>query len=275
VSGRLTGRVAVITGAARGQGRAHAVRLAGEGADIIAVDLAGKLPSCAPYPSSTPEDLAETARLVEATGRRILTTAVDTRDLDGMRKAVDDGIASLGRLDIIVANAGISAPAAWNEITPDAFRDVMDVNVTGTWNTVMAGAQHIIDGGRGGSIILIGSAAGIKLQPFMIHYTASKHAVTGMARAFAAELGKHSIRVNSVHPGPVVTPMGSEEMVAAVSKAAEADGNHILMNMLTPFLPSWVARPEDIADAVCWLASDESKLVTAQEISVDQGSTRY
>ncbi len=239
------------------------------------IDLAGKLPVCAPYPSATQEDLDETARLVEATGRRILTSAVDTRDLEGLRKAVDDGVAALGRLDVIVANAGISAPAAWNEITPEAFRDVMDVNVTGTWNTVMAGAQHIIDGGRGGSIILIGSAAGIKLQPFMIHYTASKHAVTGMARAFAAELGKHSIRVNSVHPGPVFTEMGSEEMVAAIAKAAEADGNHVLMKMLTPFLPSWVAQPEDIADAVCWLASDESKLVTAQEISVDQGSTRY
>jgi NAD(P)-dependent dehydrogenase (short-subunit alcohol dehydrogenase family) len=192
-----------------------------------------------------------------------------------MREAVDDGVATLGRLDIIVANAGISAPAAWNEITPEAFRDVMDVNVTGTWNTVMAGAQRIIDGRRGGSIILIGSAAGIKLQPFMIHYTASKHAVTGMARAFAAELGKHSIRVNSVHPGPVVTPMGSAEMVEAIGKAADADGNQTLMNMLTPFLPSWVAQPEDIADAVCWLASDESKLVTAQAISVDQGSTQY
>jgi NAD(P)-dependent dehydrogenase (short-subunit alcohol dehydrogenase family) len=149
------------------------------------------------------------------------------------------------------------------------------VNVTGTWNTVMAGAQHIIDGGRGGSIILIGSAAGIKLQPFMIHYTASKHAVTGMARAFAAELGKHSVRVNSVHPGPVVTEMGSKEMVSAIARAAEADGNHILMKMLTPFLPDWVANPEDIAATVCWLASDESKLITAQEISVDQGSTRY
>ena len=112
----------------------------------------------------------------------------------------------------------------------------MDVNVMGTWNTVMAGAQKIIDGGRGGSIILIGSAAGIKLQPFMIHYTASKHAVTGMTRAFAAEMGKHSIRVNSVHPGPVFTEMGSSEMVSAMGKAAEVDGNQILMNMLTPFL---------------------------------------
>jgi SDR family mycofactocin-dependent oxidoreductase len=271
----LDGKVAFITGAARGQGRAHAVRLASEGADIIAVDLADQLPACAPYPSATQADLDETATLVEATGRRIVTAAVDTRDLEGLRNAVDAGVAEFGRLDVIVANAGISAPAAWNEITPEAFRDVMDINVTGTWNTVMAGAQAIIDGGRGGSIILIGSAAGVKLQPFMIHYTASKHAVTGMARAFAAELGRHSIRVNSVHPGPVVTEMGSEEMVAAIAKAAESYGNQSLMNMLTPFLPSWVAQPEDIAAAVCWLATDDSKLVTAQEISVDQGSSRY
>ncbi len=145
---------------------------------------------------------------------------------------------------------------------------MIDVNVTGTWNTVMAGAQLIVDGGRGGSIILISSAAGVKLQPFMIHYTASKHAVTGMARAFAAELGKHSIRVNSVHPGPVVTAMGSPQLVKAMAKAAEADDNHALLNVLTPFLPTWVAQPEDIADAVCWLAGDESKMVTAQAISV-------
>lgn len=272
---RLTDRVAFITGAARGQGRAHAVRLAGEGADIIAIDIAGQLPTCAPYPSATPEDLKERVRLVEATGRRVVASAVDTRDLDGLRRVVDDGVAMLGRLDIIVANAGISAPSAWNAITPEAFRDVMDINVTGTWNTVMAGAQRIIDGGRGGSIVLIGSAAGIKLQPFMVHYTASKHAVTGMAKAFAAELGKHAIRVNSVHPGPVFTEMGSEDMVSAIARAAEAHGNQNLMNMLTPFLPDWVAHPEDIANAVCWLASDESRLVTAQAISVDQGSTQY
>jgi len=251
------------------------VRLATEGPDIIAIDVAGALPPAVPYPPATPEDLKETARLVEATGRQILTTAVDTRDHDGLKSAVDDAVGVLGRLDIIVANAGITSPRAWNAITPEEFRDVMDVNVTGTWNSVMAGAQHVIDGGRGGSIILISSAAGVKMQPFMIHYTASKHAVTGMARAFAAELGKHSIRVNSVHPGPVVTPMGSAEMVEAMAKAADADGNQALLNVLTPFLPTWVAQPEDIADAVCWLASDESKLVTAQAISIDQGSSQY
>lgn len=273
MSGRLEGKVAFITGAARGQGRAHAVRMANEGADIIAVDVAGKLPPCVPYHSATPDDLAETVRLVEATERRILASAVDIRDFDGLQKAVDDGVRALGRLDIIVANAGISAPQTWDEITPESFRDVMDVNVTGTWNTVMAGARKIIDGGRGGSIILISSAAGVKVQPFMIHYSASKHAVTGLARAFAAELGKYSIRVNSVHPGPVNTEMGSGEMISAMSRAMET--NPQLANTLTPFLPDWVSQPEDIADAVCWLASDESRLVTATRISVDQGSSQY
>jgi SDR family mycofactocin-dependent oxidoreductase len=273
MAGRLAGRVAFITGAARGQGRAHAVRMASEGADVIAVDIAGKLPPCVPYDSATPDDLTETVRLVEATGRRILASVVDTRDLDGLRAAVDDGVARMGRLDIIVANAGVSAPQAWDHITAEDFRDVIDINVTGTWNTVMAGAQKIIDGGRGGSIILVGSAAGIKMQPFMVHYTASKHAVTGMARAFAAELGPHSIRVNSVHPGPVNTAMGSGDMVAAVASANETVPT--MANVLTPFLPSWVAEPEDIADAVCWLASDESRYVTAAAVPVDQGSTQY
>src|ERR1700757_530877 len=264
MSGRLTGKVAFITGAARGQGRAHAVRMAAEGADIVAVDIAGKLPSCVPYDSATPEDLAETARLVEALDRRIILSAIDIRDFDGLCEVVDDGVAALGRLDIIVANAGISAPQAWNDITPESFRDVMDVNVTGTWNTVMAGADKIIEAGRGGSIILISSAAGAKVQPFMVHYTASKHAITGLARAFAAELGKHRIRVNSVHPGPVNTPMGAGEMIEAIGKAMET--NTQLSNMLTPFLPNWVAEPDEIADAVCWLASDESRNVTAAQI---------
>ena len=273
MAGRLADKVAFITGAARGQGRAHAVRMAREGADIIAVDIAGKLPSCVPYDSATPEDLAETARLVEATGRRIIASTTDVRDFDALRDTVSSAVATLGRLDVIVANAGISAPQIWNEITPESFRDVLDVNVTGVWNTVMAGAQQIIDGGRGGSIVLISSAAGLKMQPFMVHYTASKHAVTGMARAFAAELGRHSIRVNSVHPGPVNTAMGSGDMVDAVAGANETIPQ--MANVLTPFLPNWVAEPDDIADAVCWLASDESRFVTAAAVPVDQGSTQF
>jgi SDR family mycofactocin-dependent oxidoreductase len=269
MSQSISGKVAFITGAARGQGRAHAVRLSGEGADIIAVDIAGPLPASVPYDSPTPDDLAETARLVRANGRKVITTAVDIRDLDALKAAVDNAVAELGRLDIIVANAGICSPAPWDQITPEAFRDTIDTNVVGTWNTVMAGAQHIIDGGRGGSIILIGSAAGINMQSFMIHYTASKHAVVGMARAFAAELGRHDIRVNSLNPGAVATPMGTGRMREALHSAADSYPH--LRGMHKPLLPEGIAQPEDIADAVAWLASDQSRLVTATQLSVDIG----
>ncbi|OBF13420.1 mycofactocin-coupled SDR family oxidoreductase [Mycobacterium sp. ACS4331] len=273
MSERMRDKVVFITGAARGPGRAHAVRMAKEGANIVAVDLAGPLPPSVPYDSATPEDLAETVRLVEETGQGIVSAQADTRDLDALRDVVDKGMAEFGRLDVIIANAGITVPEPWNETTPESFRDVMDINVTGTWNTVIAGAQKIIDGGRGGSIILVSSAAGLKMQPFMVHYTASKHAVTGMARAFAAELGKHKIRVNSLHPGAVNTPMGTGDMMAALNRANET--NPGLMQMVTPFLPDWIAEPEDIADAVCWLASDESRMVTAARIAVDLGSTVF
>lgn len=265
----LPGRVALITGAARGQGRAHAVRLAAEGADIIALDIAGPLPASVPYESPTPDDLAETARLVSATGSRIITAAVDIRDLDALRAAVDEAVGVLGRLDIVVANAGICSPAAWDQITAESFRDTMDTNVTGTWNTVVASARHIIDGSRGGSIILIGSAAGIKMEPFMVHYVTSKHAVTGMARAFAAELGQHSIRVNSLHPGAVATPMGTGRMREAIRSAG--DTYPYLRGLNRPLLPEGTAQPEDIADAVAWLASDQSRFVTGTQLSVDMG----
>jgi SDR family mycofactocin-dependent oxidoreductase len=273
MSERLRDKVVFITGAARGQGRSHAVRMATEGANIIAVDIAAPLPPSVPYDSATPDDLAETVRLVEETGQGIVAAQADTRDLQALQDVVDKGVAEFGRLDVIVANAGITAPQPWNEITPESFRDVMEVNVTGTWNTVMAGAQKIIDGGRGGSIILVSSAAGLKMQPFMVHYTTSKHAVTGMARAFAAELGKHRIRVNSLHPGAVNTPMGTGDMFEALSRANET--NPGLMQMVTPFLPDWIAEPEDISDAVMWLASDESRFVTAARIAVDLGSTVF
>lgn len=265
----LAGRVALITGAARGQGRAHAVRLSAEGADIIAVDIAGPLPSSVPYDSPTPADLAETARLVSAGGRRIVTAMVDIRDLDALKAAVDAAVDELGRLDIVVANAGICSPAPWDQITEEAFRDTIDTNVTGTWNTVMASAGHMIDGGRGGSIILIGSAAGIKMEPFMVHYVVSKHAVTGMARAFAAELGRHSIRVNSLHPGAVDSPMGGGQMREAIRSAG--DTYPYLRGLNRPLLPEGSAQPEDIADAVAWLASDQSRFVTGTQVSVDSG----
>jgi SDR family mycofactocin-dependent oxidoreductase len=266
---RLAGRVALVTGAARGQGRAHAQRLSAEGADVILVDVAGRLPASVPYDSPTPDDLAETTRLVTENGRRGIAAAIDTRDLEALRAAVDHGVAELGRLDVIVANAGICCPAPWDQITGKDFQDTIDTNVVGTWNTVMAGAHHIIDGGRGGSIILIGSAAGVKMQAFMVHYTASKHAITGLARAFAAELGRHRIRVNSLHPGAVATAMGTGRMREALQNAADTYPH--LQGMHKPLLPEGIAQPEDIADAVAWLASDESKFVTASTVSVDLG----
>jgi SDR family mycofactocin-dependent oxidoreductase len=269
MTARLSGKVALVTGAARGQGRAHAVRCAAEGADVILIDIAGPLPASVPYESPTPYDLAETARLVGETGRRAVAAAVDIRNLDVLRDAVDKGVAELGCLDIIVANAGICCPAPWDEISAQAFQDTIDTNVVGTWNTVMAGVHHIVDGGRGGSIILIGSAAGVKMQAFMVHYTASKHAIVGMARAFAAELGRHHIRVNSLHPGAVATPMGTGRMREALQSAAAT--NPQLQGMHKPLLPDGIAQPEHIADAVAWLASDESKFVTASGISVDLG----
>jgi SDR family mycofactocin-dependent oxidoreductase len=270
---RLSERVVLVTGAARGQGRAHALRLADEGADIIAVDLAGPLPQQVPYESATPDDLAETTRLVRALGRRVIASVADVRHLDQLRAVVDAAVAELGRLDVIVANAGICIPEPWNMITESTFRDVIDTNVVGTWNTVMAGAPHIIDGGRGGSIILISSTAGVKMQPFMVHYTASKHAVTGMTRAFAAELGPHNVRVNSVHPGAVLSEMGSGKMIEAIAAAIET--NPQLNHMITPFLPQWVVYPEDVAEAVCWLASDESRFVTAIAMPVDAGASQF
>lgn len=238
------------------------------GTDVIAVDLAGELPGV-PYDSPTPADLDETVRLVEAEDRRILAEVGDVRDLDGLRDLVDRGVEQFGRLDAVVANAGICIPNAWDAISPDEFGAVLDTNVTGVWNTVMATAPHVVAGGRGGSMVLTSSYAGMKMQPFMVHYTTSKHAVTGMARAFAAELGQHDIRVNSIHPGGVMTPMGSGDMQGALERAGAT--NPKLMGMGTPFLGRWAAEPEEIADVVLFLLSDESRYVSAVPLSIDGG----
>ncbi|MFF7944939.1 mycofactocin-coupled SDR family oxidoreductase [Nocardia gamkensis] len=268
---RLAGKVAFITGLARGQGRAHAVRLAREGADIVGIDLAGPLPGV-PYTSPSRADLEVTAKMVEAEGRRAFLRQGDVRDLDGMKALASESVAELGGLDIVVANAGICIPATWDEATPEMFRDHMDINVTGVWNTVMATAPHLVARGRG-SIVLISSYAGKKMQPFMVHYTTSKHAVTGMTRAFAAELGAHNIRVNSVHPGAVDSPMGSGDMQARIQQTAES--NPRLGAMGTPFLNDYAATVDQIADAVAFLVSDESSFVTAEHLSVDGGAQYF
>src|SRR3954454_462959 len=239
-------------------GRAHAVRLAGEGADIVALDICAPLPGV-PYLSASREDLDVTVRQVEALGRTVVPVVADVRDLAAVQKLVDAAVEQLGRLGVVVANAGICIPAAWDSVTPQVFQDTLDTNVTGVWNTVMVAAPHLVRAG-GGSIILISSAAGLKVQPFMVPYTTSKFAVRGMAKAFAAELAKHSIRVNSVHPTGVATPMGTGDMHAAIGGALERDP--CLGTMFSNMLPIDGTTPEAIADAILFLASDESKVIT-------------
>ncbi|MFW0785473.1 mycofactocin-coupled SDR family oxidoreductase [Gordonia sp. CPCC 206044] len=269
--GRLDNKVAFVTGLARGQGRAHAVRLAGEGAQIIGVDLAGPLPGV-PYDSATPADLDETRRLVEEQGAKAHLAQCDVRDLDGLKAVVDEGVGLFGGLDVVIANAGICIPETWDEVSPTSFRDTIDTNVVGAWNTVTACAHHLVERG-GGSVILISSYAGRKVQPFMVHYTTSKHALVGMTRAFAAELGNHNIRVNSIHPGAVATPMGSGQMVARIEETNAS--NPRLAGMGMTFLNQFVAEPEEVANVAAFLASDESKFITAESISVDGGAQHF
>jgi SDR family mycofactocin-dependent oxidoreductase len=271
MSGRVAGKVALVTGAARGQGRADALRLAEEGADVIVVDVCAPLPSV-PYDSATPDDLAETVRQVGETGQRVISGIVDIRDLEKLRGVVDDAVTQLGHLDVVVANAGICVPKPWDQVTPTIYEDTISTNVTGTWNTIMVAAPHLVRAG-GGSVIVISSAAGLKVQPFMIPYTTSKFAVRGMAKAFAAELGKHNIRVNSVHPTGVNTPMGTGSMQAEIGAAIA--GYDRLGPMFMNMLPVDVTDPRDVADTVLFLASDESKFVTAHEIAPDAGVTEF
>src|SRR5215213_6473812 len=248
-----------------GMGRSHAVRMAREGADVVVLDVPGELPDI-PYDQPRPEDLDETVRLVEKEGRRAVAVRRDVRDLEGMRADVDAAVADLGRLDVVVANAGICTPAPWDAISPQRLQNTLDINVTGVWNTVMVGAPHLIAAG-GGSIVLVSSAAGIKVQPFMAHYTTSKFAVRGMAKAFAAELAQHNIRVNSLHPTGVATPMGTGDMQAALGGAMATDPR--LGAMFMNLLPVETTQPEDVADTVLFLASDESRYVTAPAMAVD------
>jgi SDR family mycofactocin-dependent oxidoreductase len=271
MTGRVEGKVAFITGAARGQGRAHAIRLAEEGADIIAVDICAPIANV-PYPAATEADLADTVKAVEALDRRIVSRVVDTRDAAALKAAADEGAAELGKLDVVVANAGICIVAPWDQVTPEIFRDTVDVNLVGTWNTIMATAPHLVRAG-GGSIILTSSAAGLKGLPFLTPYVASKHAITGLAKAFAHELAKDHIRVNSLHPTGVNTPMGQADAMTAFGPALEA--NPRIGGMLTNSLPIETTEPEDQANAVLFLASDESRYVTALAMTVDAGNTQY
>ena len=275
MAGRVEGKVAFITGAARGQGRAHAVRLAQEGADIIAVDICKPIESVL-IPLSTPEDLAETADLVKAHNRRIFTAEVDVRDYDALKSAVDTGVEQLGRLDIIVANAGIGNGGATLDKTSERdWTDMIDVNLAGVWKTVKAGVPHILAGGRGGSIILTSSVGGLKAYPHTGHYVAAKHGVVGLMRTFAVELGQHMIRVNSVHPTNVNTPLFMNEPTMRLFRPdlqnPGPDDLKAVAQMMHTLPVGWV-EPEDISNAVLFLASDESRYITGVTLPIDAGS---
>jgi SDR family mycofactocin-dependent oxidoreductase len=277
MGGRVEGKIAFITGAARGQGRSHAVRLAEEGADIIAVDVCGPVSSNTQIPPSTPDDLAETADLVKSLNRRIVATEVDVRDAEALKTAVDSGVEQLGRLDIIVANAGIgNGGQTLDKTTEDDWQDMIDVNLSGVWKTVKAGVRHLLSSGRGGSIILTSSVGGLKAYPHTGHYIAAKHGVVGLMRAFAVELGQHFIRVNSVHPTNVNTPLFMNEGTMKLFRPDLDDPGPDDLAVAAQFmhvLPIGWVDPADISNAVLFLASDESRYITGLPVTVDAGST--
>ncbi|WP_052850937.1 mycofactocin-coupled SDR family oxidoreductase [Streptomyces avicenniae] len=273
--GRVEGKVAFVTGAARGQGRSHAIRLAQEGADIIAIDNCEDVPGT-PYAGATAEDLAKTVRQVEALDRRIVATKADVRDLARLREVVADGVAQLGRLDIVVANAGIlTTPAQAEDIEEDTWSTVLDVNLSGVWKTVTAAVPHIKAHGEGGSIILTSSEAGLRGYENSAHYVAAKHGVVGLMRTLTLELGRHNIRVNTVNPTQVDTDMIQNESTYRLFRPdlenpTREDFGAASQSLLALPIP-WV-ESVDISNAVLFLASDEARYITGVPLPVDAGN---
>jgi SDR family mycofactocin-dependent oxidoreductase len=264
----LAGKVAFITGAARGQGRAEAIRLAADGANIIAVDICEQIASV-PYPLATADELAATVKLVEDTGARIVAQQADVRDQAALATALQAGLEEFGRLDIVIANAGIAPMQSGS----DGWQDVIDVNLTGVHNTMQVAVPTMIEQGDGGSIVMTSSAAGLagigSDDAGAIGYTAAKHGVVGLMRIYANLLAKHSIRVNSVHPSGVDTPMINNEFTRNwLTKLIEQSGEPFSMGNA---MPVDVLQPEDIAAAVAWLVSDEARYITGVTLPVDAG----
>lgn len=266
--GRVEGKVALITGAARGQGRSHAVRLAEEGADVVITDVCHDISDELRYTLATKEQLEETAELVRATGRRCVAVQADVRSVAEVRAAVDAATTEFGRLDVVVANAGImTIGRAW-ELSEEAWDVVVDVNLKGAWNTARAAIPGMIEAAAGGSIIITSSAAGIRGHVPYAHYVASKHGVVGLMKALSNELAPHRIRVNTVHPtgvsdtgitvGEPIEQLAAREPLFALAA----------MNPLAPFV-----EPRDVSNAVLFLASEEARYVTGLQFTVDAGST--
>jgi (+)-trans-carveol dehydrogenase len=271
--GRVEGKVAFVTGAGRGQGRSHAVALAREGANIIAVDLCAPVEG-APYPMASRADLDETTRLVEEAGGKIVARVADVRDLAALTAAVDEGVEAFGRLDIIIGNAGVVTYGALTQMDEGQWQQMMDINLTGVWKAVRAGAQHIIEGGNGGAIVLTGSTAAMFAYDNIGHYVVAKHGLVGLTKSLAKELGPHGIRVNAVHPSNVRTPMldnpGTRKIFRPDLDDPQLDdvldsfaSVHLLK---TPWL-----EPEDISNLVLFLVSEEGRFITGAQYVADAG----
>ncbi|MEO3787547.1 mycofactocin-coupled SDR family oxidoreductase [Actinocorallia sp. B10E7] len=265
----LSGKVAFITGVARGQGRAHAVRLAREGVSIIGVDICADIESM-DYSNASPADLEETKKLVEAEGGKILARVADVRDQAALQAVFEEGLAEFGRVDIVIANAGI---VRFTEVDPvTEWRDIIDTNLTGVWNTCRVAIPALVEGGRGGSIVITSSSAGIKGTGSPIAgsqaYTAAKRGLVGLMQVFANDLAPHDIRVNTIHPTGVNTGMINNQAFLDVVAAAGAG-----LSTMQNALPVQVLQPEDIAESVAWLVSDAARYITGVALPVDAGFT--
>ena len=277
MTGPLSGKVAFVTGIARGQGRSHAVRLAREGADIIGLDRCAPMETMG-YPLGTEEEMAETVAMVEKLDRRIVAGKVDVRDRDAMAALLAVGVAQFGRLDVVVASAGISPPAVpmWH-MPPEAFDDVITTNLTGVFNTLALSVPQIRAGQRGGSIVVISSGAALNSVPNLSSYVAAKNGVIGLAKSLANEVARFQIRVNVIAPGTVNTPMVTENVEQFrlfrpdLAQPTAADVEEGFRNSMPMGLP-WI-EPEQISDAVVFLASDSARYITGTVLPVDQGTT--
>lgn len=274
MSGRVAGKVAFVTGAARGQGRSHAVRLAEEGANIIAVDICAPIDGIDFYPPATENDLELTAKSVQDAGRRVVDRRADVRDFQALEAVLQEGVEEFGRLDIVCANAGVIEFAPALDQSDASWHANIGVNLTGVWYTCKAALPHILAGGRGGSMILTSSTAGSKGNPNTLSYNASKHGVVGIMKTLANEFGQQGIRCNTIHPTAVDTPMIQNEKTY---RLFEPDNPHPTRESAEPRFQStnvlpvpWI-QPGDVSDAVVWLASDESKYVTGATLPIDAG----
>jgi SDR family mycofactocin-dependent oxidoreductase len=272
----LDGKVALISGAARGQGRSHAIHLAEQGADIIAFDIADDAVETVGYPLSTSEDLDETVAQVEAKGRRAVKGIADVRDLSQVQSVVDKGLAELGRIDIVCANAGIGTWAVAWEMTEQQWNDMIDINLTGVFNTTRAALPSMVERGEGGCVILTSSTAGLIGYQNTAHYTAAKHGVIGLMKVLAQELGPHNIRVNAICPTTVNTPLvindATFELFAPDVENPGPDDVREPFAALNILDVPWI-EPADVSQAVVWLCSDAARYVTGVALPIDAGNT--